>query len=114
VVVPQAVRRMVPALVSQLVTLLKDTSLGFVIPYAELLRTGQINGQFYGNLLQMTTVVALIYVTVNVALGRLAVRLERRQARRYGGPPAGGVVGEGDVAVLTAQARNSGGGGGPV
>ena len=36
--VPQAVRRMVPAIVSQLVTLLKDTSLGFVITYEELLR----------------------------------------------------------------------------
>jgi glutamate transport system permease protein len=38
VVVPQAVRRMVPAIVSQLVTLLKDTSLGFVLPYEEFLR----------------------------------------------------------------------------
>ncbi len=105
VVVPQAVRRMVPALVSQLVTLLKDTSLGFVIPYAELLRTGQINGQYYGNLLQMTTVVALIYVAVNVTLGRVAVRLERRQARRYGAGPPRGATGDSDVALLGAQAR---------
>ncbi|CAA9545558.1 MAG: ABC transporter, permease protein (cluster 3, basic aa/glutamine/opines) [uncultured Thermoleophilia bacterium] len=104
VVVPQAVRRMVPALVSQLVTLLKDTSLGFVIPYAELLRTGQINGQFYGNLLQMTTVVALIYVAVNVSLGRVAVRLERRQARRYGSAGPHAVLGESDVALLAARA----------
>ena len=37
VVIPQAVRRMVPAIVSQLVTLLKDSSLGFVITYEELL-----------------------------------------------------------------------------
>jgi len=38
VVVPQAARRMIPAIVSQLITLLKDTSLGFVITYEELLR----------------------------------------------------------------------------
>ena len=40
VLLPQAVRVMLPALVSQLVVLLKDTSLGFVIGYPELLRTG--------------------------------------------------------------------------
>ena len=39
ILIPQAIRRMLPALISQLVTLLKDTSLGFVIAYAELLRT---------------------------------------------------------------------------
>ena len=49
VVVPQAVRRMVPAIVSQLVTLLKDTSLGFVIGYEELLRRAQIAGEFFDN-----------------------------------------------------------------
>ena len=43
VVLPQAVRRMLPTLVSQLVILLKDTSLGFVLPYAELLRRGPLH-----------------------------------------------------------------------
>ena len=53
VVIPQAVRRMVPAIVSQLVTLLKDTSLGFVITYEELLRRGRITGEFFQNPLQV-------------------------------------------------------------
>ena len=47
VVIPQAVRRMVPAIVSQLVTLLKDTSLGFVITYEELLRRSRSTGEFF-------------------------------------------------------------------
>jgi hypothetical protein len=40
VLLPQAVRIMLPSLISQLVVLLKDTSLGFVIGFEELLRTG--------------------------------------------------------------------------
>jgi hypothetical protein len=50
----------------------------------------------------MTVVVALIFVAVNVSLGRLAVRLERRQARRYGPRPAAGTPGEEDVARADA------------
>ncbi|MEO6121763.1 MAG: amino acid ABC transporter permease, partial [Acidimicrobiales bacterium] len=52
VIVPQAARRMIPSIVSQSVTLLKDTSLGFVIIYEELLRRGRINGEFFANPLQ--------------------------------------------------------------
>src|SRR5918996_4908451 len=48
ILLPQAVRLMLPALVSQLVTLLKDTSLGFVIGYAELLRSGRTAVEFLG------------------------------------------------------------------
>ncbi|MGW0712690.1 hypothetical protein ACWD4G_43320 [Streptomyces sp. NPDC002643] len=45
----RAIRRMLPAIVTQLVILLKDTSLGFVIGYAELLRSGRTLVEFYGN-----------------------------------------------------------------
>jgi glutamate transport system permease protein len=86
VIVPQAVRRMVPTLVSQLVTLLKDSSLGFVIPFEELLRRGRGLGEFYPqSILQAYVVVAAIYIAVNFSLGRVAVWLEGRQAHRYGG-----------------------------
>lgn len=79
VVGPQALRRMVPAIVSQLITLLKDTSLGAVIPYEELLRRGRITGEFSYNLLQSLVAVAVIYIVVNIALGRLVVWIEQRQ-----------------------------------
>jgi glutamate transport system permease protein len=46
VILPQAARRMVPAIVSQLVTLLKDTALGFVITYEELLRRSEQTGTY--------------------------------------------------------------------
>lgn len=85
VVVPQALRRMLPAIVSQLVVLIKDTSLGFFVQYEELLRRGQITGNFDGNNLQVLLPVAAMYIAVNMALSRVARRLEARQRRRYGG-----------------------------
>ncbi len=84
VVIPQAARRMTPAIVGQLVTLLKDTSLGFVITYEELLRRSRSTGEFFRNPLQVLAFVALVYIVVNFALSRLAQRLEARQRRRLG------------------------------
>lgn len=105
VIVPQAVRRMVPTLVSQLVTLLKDSSLGFVIPFEELLRRGRSLGEFYPqSILQTYVVAAVIYMAVNFTLSRFAAYLEGRQARRYGGAvprPAGTE----DLALLEAKAE---------
>ncbi len=83
VILPQAFRRMTPTIVSQFVTLLKDTSLAFVIGYEELLRTGQIAGEFFQNSLQSLIAVSLIYLVVNFTLSRIARRLEVRQRRRY-------------------------------
>ena len=84
VLLPQAVRIMLPALVSQLVVLLKDTSLGFVIGFEELLRIGGQAVQVLGNPIQLYLLIALIYITINVALSRLAGYLEGRQRRTYG------------------------------
>lgn len=78
---PQAVRRMVPTLVSQYVTLLKDSSLGFVLPYQELLRRGQVTGLFANSVLQAYVVVAVMFIAVNASLSYLARRLERRAGR---------------------------------
>jgi glutamate transport system permease protein len=94
ILVPQAVRRMLPALISQLVTLLKDTSLGFVIAYPELLRTGQGAVEFLGSryALQIYLTVAAIYIAVNFALSSLARWLDRRQQRHYGSGTAAVVL----------------------
>ena len=89
VVIPQAVRRMVPAIVSQLVTLLKDSSLGFIVTYEEGLRRSRSTGTFFNNPLQATVVIALMFIAVNYSLSRLARWLEVRQRRRFG---AGAIV----------------------
>ena len=102
VILPQALRRMIPAIVSQMVTLLKDTSLGFFIQYEELLRRGQLSGNFDRNLLQALMLVAAMYISVNLALSRLARRLEVRQRRRYGAGRID-VTGVEDLAVLAEE-----------
>jgi glutamate transport system permease protein len=103
VIVPQAARRMIPAIVSQLITLLKDSALGFVIAYEELLRRGRISGEFFRNPLQAYTFVAVVYIVVNLTLSRIARRLEVRQRRRYGARAltVGGVE---DITVVAAAA----------
>src|SRR5215210_4278665 len=102
VVVPQAFRRMIPSLISQLVTLLKDTSYGYIVTYEELLRRGKANADFDSNwLISSYLVVLLAYVAVNFTLSRIAQRLEVRQRRRYG---AGTIqAGTEDLAVLAAE-----------
>ncbi len=83
VILPQAYRRMIPTIVSQSVTLLKDTSLGYTITYEELLRRGEIAGEFGKNQLQAYIAVAVVYLAVNMTLSRVARHLEVRQRRRY-------------------------------
>jgi glutamate transport system permease protein len=81
---------MIPALVNQLVTLLKDSSLGALVllPAVEdLLHQGKIVGEFEKNPLQALLVVAFMYITVNLILSAFARRLERRQGSRYGREP---------------------------
>ncbi|MEU4835139.1 amino acid ABC transporter permease [Streptosporangium sp. NPDC023615] len=97
IVLPQAARRVLPSIVSQSVGLLKDTSLGFVVSYAELLYSGKVLATFNGLLIQTYIVVALIYLVVNASLSKLARALDARNAhdarnardaRRFGRRPA--------------------------
>ena len=81
ILVPQAVRTMLPAIVAQCVVALKDTALGFIIAYPELLRTGQLIYNGFFNIIPTAVVVAAIYVAMNLLLSRLAIWLERRQSR---------------------------------
>jgi glutamate transport system permease protein len=78
---PQAFRVMLPALISQLVVILKDTALGFIILYPELLRTGQVVVQTTDNPLQMYFTIAVIFILINYALSRLATYVEKRLSR---------------------------------
>jgi glutamate transport system permease protein len=87
VLLPQAVRRMLPVLVAQLVVLLKDSSLGFIIGYFELLRQARSLVEFFtprfGNeyTFQLYVAAGLIYIAVNVLLSQLAKYIDRRSRR---------------------------------
>lgn len=88
VLLPQALRTMAPSLVAQLVVLLKDSSLGFIVGYAELLKAIQNNAQYFGN----TSIVALFvvgagtYLVVNISVSRLALRLQGRSRHTAAAP----------------------------
>ncbi len=82
VMLPQALRRMVPPLVGQLITLLKDTSLASIIGLTELLTQGQNLYRFYGNPLQTLLFVAVVYFVINFSLSRLSRRLEAARRQR--------------------------------
>lgn len=79
---PQAVTFMLPVLVSQLVVLLKDSALGFVIGYEELLRQANQIGTEFRNIVPASILIAAIYITINLALGGVATWLERRNSSR--------------------------------
>jgi glutamate transport system permease protein len=87
---PQAVRTMLPTLVSQMVVLLKDSALGFIVAYPELLRSGRRIYTNVGNVIPTAMVIAVIYILINLALTGLATVLERRfrTGRRSRGPRA--------------------------
>ncbi len=75
--VPQALIAMLPALISQFIVILKDSALGYIIGYSELLQGARRLGVGEGNLLQTLVVAALIFILINFALSTLATRLSR-------------------------------------
>ena len=87
ILLPQAVRRMLPSLVSQIVVLLKDTSLGYIVGYVELLRINRELRDFFGSkyIFSLFIVTAAMYIGVNFTLSRLAVYLERRGTTKAAG-----------------------------
>ncbi|WP_413364453.1 amino acid ABC transporter permease [Lysinibacillus sp. 3P01SB] len=77
IVLPQGLRRMVPPLVSQFISLLKDTSLAVVIALPELMHHAQvINAQSIKYIVPIFLLVSVMYFVVNYALSILAKRLE--------------------------------------
>ena len=85
ILTPQAVRFMLPAIISQCVVVLKDTSLGAVITYTELVRAVRLIADYVGSSLVTYVLGALIFIVINSLLSALATYLERRLAARGSG-----------------------------
>ncbi|MFE5218107.1 MULTISPECIES: amino acid ABC transporter permease [Streptomyces] len=104
ILLPQAVTAMLPAIVSQLVVIVKDTALGgAVLTYPELLASANPMTGYYGaNTIASFTVIALIYVIINFSLTSFASWLERRLRRRK--KSSGAVLGAQDVADIAGTA----------
>ncbi|MEU0054081.1 amino acid ABC transporter permease [Streptomyces sp. NPDC006309] len=104
VLLPQAVTAMLPAIVSQLVVIVKDTALGgAVLTFPELLSAANTMSGYYGaNTIASFTVVALIFVIINFSLTSFASWLEGRLRRRK--KSTGAVLGAQDVAEIAGTA----------
>ncbi|GEL94287.1 amino acid ABC transporter permease [Cellulomonas composti] len=83
--VPQAIIAMLPAIASQLVVILKDTALGAIITYPELLQAARRFGAGHGNILQSLVVAAVVFIVINYLLTRVADVLAGRVGRRTAG-----------------------------
>lgn len=81
---PQAFRQMLPIIIAQLVVLLKDTSLAYIVGYSELLRTGQNLTNFFGNRYNFSFffIVLAMYLVMNLILSWVARIVSRRTASR--------------------------------
>jgi glutamate transport system permease protein len=73
---------MLPAIISQCVIILKDTALGQIVSYRELVVEAQGIAQFTGHTFVPLLVAAVIFIVINYSLSRLAVWLEARLSRR--------------------------------
>jgi len=77
VVFPQALRYIVPALVAQLVIVVKDTTFGYIVTYGELMQNAKVLIANYHALVPVYLVVAVLYCLVNYAISRASRRLSR-------------------------------------
>jgi putative glutamine transport system permease protein len=79
ILVPQALRRMIPPIVSQFISLLKDTSFTIIIALEELMRTAQvIYARDMNYVFPILIFIALVYFVINYSLSRVAALLERK------------------------------------
>lgn len=85
ILLPQAITAMMPALVSQLVIIVKDTALGYIITYPELLRSATNLSSGGTNIIPVFLVAAALFIIINYSLSRFAEHLQTRMRVRRGG-----------------------------
>jgi His/Glu/Gln/Arg/opine family amino acid ABC transporter permease subunit len=80
VVLPQAIRNMVPSLVTQMIVLFKDTSLASIIGYVDLTKAAQIVNNREIRPFELYLFIAIVYFVFTYSMSRIAARFERRLA----------------------------------
>ncbi|MFI6280694.1 amino acid ABC transporter permease [Streptomyces sp. NPDC050988] len=105
ILLPQAVTAMLPAIVSQLVVIVKDTALGgAVLTFPDLMASVSPMSAYYANVIASFTVIAVIYIVINFALTSFASWLEGRLRR--GKKSTGAVLGVDAVDELSAPGEH--------
>ena len=78
IIFPQGFRFVIPALISELVIVLKDTTFAYVVNYADLMQNAKVLISNYDALLSVYLVAAVIYILINYLLNRLSVAVATR------------------------------------
>ncbi|WP_330287406.1 amino acid ABC transporter permease [Streptomyces sp. NBC_00576] len=109
ILLPQAVTAMLPAIVSQMVVIVKDTALGGgVLTFPDLIAAVSPMSSYYGaNVIASFTIVALIFIAINFALTTFASWLEQRLRR--GKKSTGAVLDPNDASIAGAAGTGAGG-----
>ena len=81
IVLPQALRIVVPSLISQLVVVVKDTTVAYVVSYPDLMQNARVLITNNDALVSTYFVVAIIYILVNYGINHLSIMLARRSGR---------------------------------
>lgn len=82
IVLPQAIRYVIPSLISQLVVVVKDTTVAYVVSYPDMLQNARVLITNYDALVSTYLVVAVIYILLNYAINQLSVYVARRSGTR--------------------------------
>ncbi len=78
IILPQAIRFVIPSLISQLVVVVKDTALAYVVTYPDLMQNAQVLRTNYDALIPTYLVVAVIYILINYAINKISVYVSHR------------------------------------
>lgn len=78
IVLPQAVRYVIPSLIAQLVVVVKDTTVAYVVSYPDLMQNARVLITSYDALVSMYLVIAVIYILINYAINRASVYVANR------------------------------------
>ncbi|SFG77589.1 amino acid ABC transporter permease [Oribacterium sp. WCC10] len=78
IIFPQAVRYIIPALVSDLVIVVKDTTFSYILSFPDLMQNAKVLISNYDALLSVYLVAGVIYILINYFLNRISVSLAKR------------------------------------
>jgi len=82
ITLPQAIRIVIPAIVSTFIAIFKDTSLVFILGITDLLRIGRLipeqQQEFYGKSIEVLLIVALLFWVVSIILSQISRSIENR------------------------------------
>ncbi|MDO4632757.1 MAG: amino acid ABC transporter permease [Eubacteriales bacterium] len=81
VVFPQAIRYVIPALISELVIVVKDTTFAYVVNFPDLMQNAKVLVSNYDSMLPVYLVVAVIYILINYTLNQISAAAGRRRVR---------------------------------